>query len=219
MKTKNLQPDQKIFFLGLNKNATTTFYNFFYRNGYKAHDSASWWYFQDKKQFRDDEVFTDGYEKKFRAGTDPKFDCWPNIHFLNETFPNSYYILQTRPMKDWLLSRQLKYLSGSNISIDKINDERVFETIHEDYVLRLYWHQKIKFYSNTLFSESKKQFLILDISLENSKIIEKLENFLEVTFTDRLLIERNRTTWIDNDVTNHINNLVIKYLEQRKYEI
>lgn len=29
MKTKNLQPDQKIFFLGLNKNATTTFYNFF----------------------------------------------------------------------------------------------------------------------------------------------------------------------------------------------
>jgi hypothetical protein len=216
MKTKNLQPDQKIFFLGLNKNATTTFYHFFNKNGYKCEDSTIWWGYQTKEQFGDREVFTDGYEKKYRNTDEPIFTAWPYIKFLNRTFPNSYYILQTRPMKDWLLSRQLKYAtSGGNLK----DVENIMKSIHEDYVLRLYWHRKVEYYSNVLFSQTKSQFMCLDISHENSKIVSELEQFLKVSFTDKQLVEKNKTTWIDSDRVKFFENLVIRYLEQRKYEI
>jgi len=222
MKTKNLQPDQKIFFLGLNKNGTTTFYRFFQKNGYLCEDSAKWWCYHTKEEFRDREVFTDGYEKKFRNLTPPRFDCWPNIKFLNQTFPNSYYILQTRPMKDWLLSRQLKYAKRFDIEGERSwipNEEGTLEKIHEDYVLRLYWHQKIKWHMNHLLKNTSNNFMILDISIDNSKIVEKLEGFLNVEFTDKLLVEQNKTTWFEPQHTKWFEDLVIRYLEQRKYEI
>ena len=217
MKTKNLQPDQKIFFLGLNKNATTTFSKFFQKNDYMCEDSTKWWCYHTKEEFRDLEVFTDGYEKKYRNNDDKKiFTCWPNLHFLNQIFPNSYYILQTRPMKDWLLSRQLKYTKRIEGERSWIPNEKItLEKIHEDYVLRLYWHQKIKWHMN----EFKQKFIILDISIDNSKIVEKLEGFLNVEFTDKLLVEENKTTWFDPEHTKWFEDLVIRYLEQRKYEI
>lgn len=218
MKTKNLQPDQKIFFLGLNKNATTTFYRFFQKNGYLCEDSAKWWCYHTKEEFRDREVFTDGYEKKFRNLTPPRFDCWPNIKFLNETFPNSYYILQTRPMKDWLLSRQLKYAYNRDKN-KKIDLASIFGSIEEDYILRLYWHKKIKWEANALFKKTSKQFLELDISKQNSIIVTMLENFLEIKFQDKLLIEQNKTTWIDEDDLKFYENKVIEFLQQKKYEI
>ena len=218
MKTKNLQPDQKIFFLGLNKNATTSFSKFFKKNDYICEDSTKWWCYHTKEEFRDHEVFTDGYEKKFKNLNPYRFDIWPNIEFLNKTFPNSYYILQTRPMKDWLLSRQLKYAKRMNIEGERSwipTEEVTLATIHEDYVLRLYWHQKIKWHMN----EFKQKFIILDISIDNSKIVEKLEGFLNVEFTDKLLVEENKTTWFEPEHIKLFEDLVIRYLEQKKYEI
>lgn len=218
MKTKNLQPDQKIFFLGLNKNATTSFYSFFQKNGYLCEDSTNWWCYRTKEEFRGREVFTDGYEKKYRNKDGNKiFTCWPNIRFLNETFPNSYYILQTRPMKDWLLSRQLKYASGPNDN--RKSENEILRSIHEDYIIRLYWHEKVKFYAHTLFEQTNSQFTIIDISTPNEEIINKLQNFLKVKFKDGLLVNENKTTWIDADKIKFYEDLVIRYLEQRKYEI
>ena len=219
MKIKNLQTDQKIFFLGLNKNATTSFYRFFEKNGYKCEDSATWWCYHTKEEFKDYEVFTDGYEKKYRdKGDNRMFTCWPNIQFLNQTFPNSYYILQTRPMKDWLLSRQLKYAANRDKN-KKIDLNSLFHSIEEDYILRLYWHKKINWEANVLFKETSKQFLELDISKQNSIIIKMLENFLEIKFKDKLLIEQNKTTWIDEESLKFYENKVIEFLQQKKYEI
>ena len=218
MKTKNLQNDQKIFFVGLNKNATTTFYNFFERNGYFCEDSTNWWDYCFKKQFKA-EVFTDGYELKYRNSETPKFTYWPNIEFLNKTFPNSYYILQTRPIKDWLLSRQLKYAAGTEFNKNKIDKVDVLKKIHEDYVIRLFYHQKLSWETNIIFSETARNFKILDISLPNNQLVDQLEDFLQVKFKDRLLIEKNRTTWIDDEVKNFYDELVIEYLSKKKYEI
>lgn len=218
MKTKNLQPDQKIFFLGLNKNGTTSFSKFFEKNDYICEDSTNWWCYHTKEEFRDREVFTDGYEKKYRNNNDKKiFTCWPNIKFLNETFPNSYYILQTRPMKDWLLSRQLKYVVGDDCK--SFDENKILNTIHQDYIIRLYWHEKINFYAHTLFNNTSSQFTIIDISQPNDQIVNKLQNFLKVKFKDNLLLYENKTTWIKSDKIKYFEKLIEKYLNQRKYEI
>ena len=215
MKTKNLQADQKIFFIGLNKNATTTFSRFFEKNGYKCEDSPKWWNYHTKEEFRNNEVFTDGYERTLR-GDNKMFTSWPNIHFLNQTFPNSYYILQTRPMKDWLLSRRLKSVNKNK---DKINLNSDFSSMEEDYILRLYWHKKVKWEASVLFKIRSEQFLELDISKPNSTIVTILENFLQVKFEDKLMIEHNKTTWFDEEVLKFYENKVIEFLQQKKYEI
>ena len=67
MKIKNLQTDQKIFFIGLNKTATTTFYRFFQKNGYECEDSPKWWRYHTKEEFENKEVFTDGYDRIARS--------------------------------------------------------------------------------------------------------------------------------------------------------
>jgi len=217
MKTNKLQTDQKIFFIGLNKTATTTFYRFFQKNGYECEDSPKWWRYHTKEEFENKEVFTDGYDRIARGDDDnPMFDCLPNIRFLNQSFPNSYYILQTRPMKDWLLSRQLKYNASKPSEVEL--DSR-FQTLEEDYILRLYWHKKVTWEAHVLFKNPLKQFLKLDISEQNSTIVTNLEKFLQIKFEDNLIDEHNKTTWVDKEVKKFYENKVTKFLQQKKYEI
>jgi hypothetical protein len=121
-------------------------------------------------------------------------------------------------MKDWLISRQLKYAYNRDKN-KKIDLASVFSSIEEDYILRLYWHKKIKWEANVLFKKTSKQFLELDISKQNSTIVTMLENFLEIKFQDKLLIEQNKTTWIDEDDLKFYENKVIEFLQQKKYEI
>tara|TARA_R100000030_G_scaffold100524_1_gene93767 strand:+ start:591 stop:1247 length:657 start_codon:yes stop_codon:yes gene_type:complete len=218
MKIKNLQTDQKIFFIGLNKTATTTFYRFFQKNGYECEDSPMWWRYHTKEEFENNEVFTDGYDKVARhEDGNEMFDCWPNIRFLNQTFPNSYYILQTRPMKDWLISRQLKY--AYNTKTGKVGLDSRVHTLEEDYILRLYWHKKVTWEANVLFKNTDKQFLKLDISEQNSTIVTNLEKFLQIKFEDNLIDEHNKTTWVDKEAKKFYENKVTEFLQQKKYEM
>ena len=75
----------KIFFLGYNKTATCSIYQLMTTNGIKCQHDSKW----DIDKYR---AFCDcGDLQDYKK--------------LYEMYPNSYFILNTRNIKDWLLSR------------------------------------------------------------------------------------------------------------------
>jgi len=84
----------KIFFIGFNKTGTTTYYNLL-KDKYKSVHNCKWSFISRldntkkvKKYFSKSDVFCDG-------------EC-SNFSKLDKLYPNSKFILNTRPIKDWI---------------------------------------------------------------------------------------------------------------------
>ena len=77
---------EKIFVIGFGKNATTTFHEMFLQNGLKSQHEQLYW---DTKKY---DCFSDGGEKR-------------DLKKLYKEYPNAIYILNTRSLEQWLLSR------------------------------------------------------------------------------------------------------------------
>ena len=76
----------KIFVIGFNKSATKTFHNLFLENNLNSqHYGKSW----DLEKY---DCFSDNGNNR-------------DIHNLYEKFPNSIFILNTRRLDKWLISR------------------------------------------------------------------------------------------------------------------
>lgn len=225
MKIENIPFEHKIFFLGMNKTATTSFHEFFLKNGFKSTHSPKWWYFNNREQFSEHQVYTDGYEYLCRKNhSNRKFVHFPDIDFLTSEFPNSYYFLQTRPMKDWLLSRQLKYFYGSTKSIYDHDEETIYRNLKSDYSIRNFWHSRIKWKFDTIVNEKKPKLCILDITQKNDVIVEKIENYLKYDFEHKILLEDNKTiklynTWINDESINFFSNKIDNFLKNKLDEI
>ena len=80
---------EKIFVIGSNKTGTTSFHNLFLKQGLKSQHDLIW-------KLNDYQCFSDGiYDSSAN-------NIYKNCH---ATFPNSLFILNTRPLSDWLYSR------------------------------------------------------------------------------------------------------------------
>jgi len=111
----------KVFFIGFNKTGTTSIHNLFVKTGYRSLHYAT----KEKEKFLALVVannFNNG--EKLLTGIE-NFDAYSDFNYiydgtfiesasyfktLDEQYPNSYFILQTRDEKDWLNSR-LKHVT------------------------------------------------------------------------------------------------------------
>jgi hypothetical protein len=76
----------KVFVIGFNKTATSTFHILFQKNGLKSqHDDSQW----NTDEYQ---CFSDNGNKR----------DWKKLYAV---YPNSYFILNTRPLDDWIRSR------------------------------------------------------------------------------------------------------------------
>ena len=82
--------EKKIFFIGFHKTGTG-FYNTLFKNhNYKTLHQA-YWRTGNPKILKEYEVFLDG--------------CLHNFKKIYQLYPNAYYILNTRPLRSWLISK------------------------------------------------------------------------------------------------------------------
>jgi len=112
----------KVFFVGLHKTGTSTLYNIFKQQPHiTVQHRADWWYYRDPRLFANTQVWVDGYERYAPADTwmgkwsnqhpqtiaefDVQAGVFPDIAWLNATFPGAHFIVQTRNFRDWVTSR------------------------------------------------------------------------------------------------------------------
>ena len=195
----------KLFFVGLNKTGTTSFHNFFTKNGYTSVHTGKWWSYTIPRQFRDYEVFTDGYEEYNYPGSFPSF---PDIHKLILMFPSSKFIVQKRNIKSWLISRLEKVHKQQFHTIHDPEKKIYFRYLKHASINRLFWHRHLDY-----FLEKNKNFL--EINLEDSENILLLENFLKVEFKFKKIPYEN----ITDNKKSFIEEIVEEFLNYRLDEI
>ena len=98
---------RKIFCLGLNKTGTTSLHRYFQSLGLVSVHQMDWAnytrLFEQKKSFYAAQCFSDGER--------------PDFTFLDQNFPSSLFILNSRDERDWLRSR-VKHLLRLNVEHD-----------------------------------------------------------------------------------------------------
>ena len=170
----------KVFFIGLNKTGTTSYHNMLKTVvGKKAAHRAIWtdWAFSRNKTKLDKyDVFTDG-------------EC-ANLYNLDEFYPRAKYVLNTRSLEGWLISRHksiersrllnkwffrkilpIIWLQNYINTILLDNSERAMKRWIE---IRNSYH----IYALDFFKDRPSDLLVLDLSEDDAAT--RLENFLEL---------------------------------------
>ena len=98
----------KIFFIGMNRTGTLSYYNFLIKNNIKSihqrkdktnKKDYGYWYETSLDYFKDHR----GYLTSFEHYLDN--EIYLDLNFLDINFPRSKFILNTRNLDEWLLSR------------------------------------------------------------------------------------------------------------------
>lgn len=169
----------KVFFIGFNKTATTSFDYLFKHSGYRTYHSL------DSKGFSLAATMHSNYKngKRMLVGIDDA-DCYSDLTFssyqryieaneyfkeLDNEYPNSYFILQTRNMDDWIESR-LNHSDKDSFL------ERCITVLHcnKQDVIRRWKDLKIAHFSNVRrYFQDHTRFLEFNIDIDDiSKLID-----------------------------------------------
>ena len=155
---------EKIFVIGSNKTGTTSFHNLFLKQGLKSQHDLIW-------KLNDYQCFSDGiYDSSAN-------NIYKNCH---ATFPNSLFILNTRPLYDWLYSR------ANHCCLLKTSKMKGWPPNYKTYLSWIEW--RIEYYNDVLnyFVDNKDKLIICNI--------EKpfWENFImSFVANDNIQIEHN----------------------------
>jgi len=104
----------KVFFIGFNKTATISFHKFFEQQGYRSfHHIKKKKYLGkcilDNLQERRELLYginnNDIYSDFCYSTENILYEATENFKLLDQQYPNSYFILQTRDKDDWIRSR------------------------------------------------------------------------------------------------------------------
>ena len=181
----------KVFCVGFNKCATTSFAEYFRKYKMNTIDNPKWHYPNNKSILNKHNVFTDMYERY------EKTPVFPDLSYLESTYPDSKYILQTRALKDWLSSRyyqvSFNYLNGfeNKLTID----EEVIRRWIDD---RNYWYKEVYEYF-----KKKNNLLIIDINDRDIKI--KIDKFLNLIKKNMKFPHIHKSTKSIKSCTKNIN--------------
>ncbi|MGX9365640.1 sulfotransferase [Desulfoplanes sp. PS50] len=112
---------RKVFCIGLHKTGTTSLRALATKYGYKAIHSTDW--ISDANKLKEFEFFSDGGSH---------FDGQNEFDFkrLFHDYPNALFILQTRPTKNWIVSK-LKHAGWTEQTIIEVDDEK--KIYHDDW--------------------------------------------------------------------------------------
>ena len=214
----------KIFCIGFNKCGTTSLHELFKDMGLKSTHNATWWYWKDKDQFKNYDCFTDGYERYTNKLT------FPNLENLENMFPDAKFILQTRDLDKWLISRlkhgvsqKISHRSGkapfgssrhiytNGLNHRKLNNQTIMRWVMD----RNYWYNNVYEYF-----KNKDNLLIVDIS--DHDISSKINNFLGLNSESVNLKKTNKTInnrldKYDNTIKNKINTFLEKYISKEDH--
>lgn len=137
----------KVFAIGFNKTATTSLTSILQQFGLKTLHHGTWHHWiRDKKfsNFSRYDAFTDGQQKDFRL--------------LDNLYPGSKFILNTRPLKDWLISR------WCHVQVNKTTNRSRWQNNDPEHVAawaleRDDYHMDVLDY----FKNRKNDFVLLDL--------------------------------------------------------
>lgn len=211
----------KVFFIGFNKNATVSFHNLFVDNGYISYHNLV----DDTKQPTSEnnlaEIMKHNVESGLpiltgMSGADSYSDLYANnngiivegIDYFKEIYkeyPNSYFVLQTRDINDWLISRlghreKKQYFAHRAMEALGLSESELIE----------YWRNaRIEHYKKVYeFFNGSGNFLVYDIDTDS---IDKLVNFLKDDF------ELDINHWQQHNKTpDKRKSKIKKYYEQRR---
>lgn len=166
-----LSKKNKIFCIGFQKTGTTSFHEYFKNNSYSAKDDH-WWFIKDINYYNQFDTFTDSTE---RHNNNNKV-VFPDLKFLEENY-DCKFIYQSRPLKDWLISRLTHNATEYRHGIDTTHnfDHKVLLSWTLD---RNHWYLYIKEYF-----KNKNNLLFIDIN--SNSIDMELSNFLNISFDEK----------------------------------
>lgn len=176
----------KVFFIGFNKTGTTSIHQFFEKQGYASFHHSK--VFDKKRQFLG-KVIKDNFDKnqQLLKGIDSEqiysdfcfstkdvyYEANKNFRLLDQQYPNSYFILQTRNEDDWIRSR---FLHKSKKEDFYLRSMKALGMSKEE--LEKFWRSNRR----TLHAEiihyfrRSKNFLIFDI---DNDPVDKIIKFLQ----------------------------------------
>ena len=181
----------------MNKTGTTSLNKFFLKKGLSAIDDSRWWY-ESNLQSLECNAWTDGFEGYNRNLTFPK------IKNLKFQFPKAFFILQTRPLSSWLLSR----LRHSEVVEDYFKFAPKDKDILDHWtIVRNNWHEEVL----EEFKEDEN-FLLLDISQDFKSC---LEAFLGLDVSDdEMNFENYLHGYKSEEREDHLRKKVKNFLEK-----
>ena len=191
----------------MQKTGTCSLHKFFLDCNLKSTHNPLWWYESDMKYFNQYDCFTDGFERYTNVVT------FPNLMFLEENFNGCKFILQTRSLRPWLISR-LRH--GDEVYRNGINtncfDETVFLTWVND---RNYWHSIV--YNHF---KNKENLLVFDIESDNKE--NKLCSFLNIQSSNTKFETHNtKLNYKNNDneilISNKIDTFLRDYIVEEDH--
>ena len=200
----------KVFCIGFNKMGTSSLNQYFIEHGMKSLHSTDWWYWNDINNFKNYDCFTDGYERYKNVAT------FPDLDLLEKNFEDCKFILQTRSLFDWMVSRvnqgSYNYLIG--LKSKEIDDEVMFRWIED----RNFWYNRVNEYF-----KGKSNLIIININDNNE---EKINRFLGLKNNSIKIKKMNQTTKSNNSLSKDLNKeeckkivekFLSKYLEKEEW--
>lgn len=179
----------KIFCVGCHKTGTTSLHNLFKHFGLKSLHNTKW----SKKPI------PNKYLKKYTAFSDGGGHFWfeehefgsnHEIRLLDENYPNSRFILNTRNLDSWLISKMIHAGWDENSVIHEpktISHEewkyKSLDVIKKWIINRNKYHKKV----NEYFKDRESDFLVLNY-IDDKNAIQKITDFLG--FTDNSEIKK-----------------------------
>ena len=174
-------PFNKIFCVGLHKTATRSMHRFFESLGLRSRHDTRW----DKAilplcAYRRYDCFSDGgahfWDDRLEFGGNHR------VRLLDHCFPNSKFILNTRDLESWLVSKMIH--AGWNRAVDlpqasprqlqdrdwRVKSKRVLVGWIRN---RIKYHEKVRAY----FEERPNDLLIVDF-IQDADSIERIKAFL-----------------------------------------
>jgi hypothetical protein len=181
----------KIFQIGFNKCGTVSIHKFFIKNGLKSvHWDKGNLANTIKENHENNLPILKGYED---------FDCFsdmenvkmglyiPILYFkeLDKQYPNSKFILNVRPIDNWIKSRlnHGKYLEISKETLN-LSEEEIIELWKKQWNTHI---NEVKEY----FKERPNDLCIFDIETEGDKFIKYIGNLIELKIFE--FPHRNKT--------------------------
>lgn len=173
----------KIFVIGGHKNGTFSLHNWFLKKGFKSIHGQFW---SDNKNIIDEnECFSDHFAE---------LGNYKKIKYLNETYPNSLFILNYRKLDDYINSLLKHLLNGCLNNDNNLNkNEWGWDNDEESFSSRIVNTHLSNNYIYNYFNNNNllNKLLIINICDGNNKENTiKLEKFLNLEHNEQIILEK-----------------------------
>jgi hypothetical protein len=179
-----LQNPNYIFIIGFNKTGTTSLHELFCKNGFASlHWDSGRAALRMKRNINRGRPPLRGYDSKFRVFSDLNYFHPSKIieggsffKELDASYPDSYFILNTRPVDGWIKSRQQKRFQRFNMTFVQLAME-AYSLDSESQVLEV-WSNQLETHLKSVRGHFKDRKNFLELDITQDLVEEQLASFL-----------------------------------------